>query len=128
MADEGAAEPCGSVGQRETDQVHILVEVIAVAESVGSRRGSALREDDDEAREGDGQHHHYVAITDVRKTQMRKPAGHVPNNCNAIFSPTEIGARSCEPTNRKQSPGKLWGEMVQSDDDDQDGYCNEQTG
>jgi hypothetical protein len=32
--DEGAAATCGSIGKREADQVHILVEAITVAESI----------------------------------------------------------------------------------------------
>ena len=39
----------------ETDQVHILAEVVAITESVGARGGGALSEDDNETGKGNGE-------------------------------------------------------------------------
>src|SRR5258708_3654750 len=51
---EGAATTGGSVGQRETDQIDILTEVVTITESVRARGGSALSEDDNETGESNG--------------------------------------------------------------------------
>lgn len=122
--DEGATATCGSISKREAGQVHILVEAIAVAESIGSRGGGTLGEDDDEARKGDGQNHRYVAVGDVRKAQVQKAAGHAANNLG--FS-MEIGAGRGQADDGEQSARKTRGKVFESDDDRQDRQGDIQT-
>ena len=58
---KGAAATGGGIGESKTDEVHVLIEPIAVAQRIGLRGGRALSENDDATRSGDWQHQSDVA-------------------------------------------------------------------
>src|SRR5215472_3018015 len=72
--DKCAAATSGSVGKRETDQIHILAEVVAITESEGARGGGALSEDDNETGEGNGENQSDVGPIHVGQAKPGKAA------------------------------------------------------
>ncbi|EXI65664.1 MAG: hypothetical protein AW08_03035 [Candidatus Accumulibacter adjunctus] len=76
--DEGPRQAGAEIGHAEADHVHVLVEAIAVLGGIGARGGGALRQDDDEAGEGDRQQllQQRPAPFDLRQAERRQTARH----------------------------------------------------
>lgn len=113
------------------DEVHILVELVPVLKRVGARSGGALREDDDEAGQGDGKDRYNVTVGDVGKTERGKTergkaAGNGADDLDATVRPVGVGAGRGHADYGQESAGETGSYEFEEDDDGQGGEGNEQ--
>src|SRR5215469_14750864 len=74
--DERAAAARDGVCQRKPYQVRILIELVAVAQSIRTGCRCALSEDDDEAGKRDRQHQDHVLQGHMWDAKVRETAGY----------------------------------------------------
>lgn len=115
-----------AVALARADEVHILVELVPVLKRVGARSGGTLREDDDEAGQGDGKDRYNVTVGDVGKTEMGKAAGNGADDLDATVRPVGVGAGRGHADYGQESAGETGSYEFEEDDDGQGGEGNEQ--
>src|SRR5215467_4534963 len=90
---ERAAAARDEVSGSQANQIHVLIEWFAIAESVGSGGGPALCQNDNETREGNRHDASNIAPGNMGQSQMRQPARDGANNLDAVIAPIVPSAR-----------------------------------
>src|SRR5215831_10374635 len=86
---ERAAAARDEVSGSQSNQIHVLIEWFAIAESVGSGCGRALCQNDNETREGNRHDASNIAPGNMGQSQMRQTANHL----DAVIAPIVPSAR-----------------------------------
>src|SRR5215831_3201629 len=90
---ERAAAARDEVSGSQSNQIHVLIEWFAIAESVGSGGGRALCQNDNETREGNRHDASNIAPGNMGQSEVRQPAGHSANHVYAVIAPIVPSAR-----------------------------------
>src|SRR5262249_41644148 len=84
---ERAAAPGDDVSEGQANQVHVLIEWFAIADSVGSGGCGALCQNDNETGEGNRHDESNIAPGNMGQSQLRQPARHSANHPDAVIAP-----------------------------------------
>ena len=76
-----------------------------------------MREDDDEAGQGDGKDHDNVVVGEVGETKMGKAAGNVADDLDATAGPMEVGAGRSHADHGEESARETGSNHFEQDDD-----------
>src|SRR5499427_9808405 len=84
---ERAAAPGDDVSEGQANQIHVLIEWFAIAESVGSGGCGALRQNDNETGEGNRHDESKIAPGNIGQSQSRQSARHSANHLDTVIAP-----------------------------------------